>query len=115
MTINDQSDDTQTKFLEECGFTLEQYGSALGCVLKKYSVLYKWKPGEVNIRPYNTVILKLLKSKMNHNLSKINIYIYGMLMYLTLYLFKPEHTIIEPMEKASKEAYHKEEVTGGNW
>ena len=77
MTINDQSDDTQTKILEECGLTLEQYGSALGCVLKKYSVLYKWKPGEVNIRPYNTVILKLLKSKMNHNLSKINIYIWN--------------------------------------
>ena len=38
-----------------------------------------------------------------------------MLMYLTLYLFKPEHTIIEPMEKASKEAYHKEEVIRGNW
>ena len=44
----------------ECGATVEQHDSALECVEKKVSTLYKQQPCEVNIRPYNTVILKHL-------------------------------------------------------
>ena len=51
--------------MKECIVKAEQYDNPLGCVEKKVSILYKWKPCEVNIEPYNTVILKLLKSNMN--------------------------------------------------
>ena len=51
--------------LEECGFTAEQYDNTLGSVVKKVSILYKRKPCEANIGPYNTVILLLFKSSMN--------------------------------------------------
>ena len=65
VTISDLSDVTLSQILEECGVTAEQYDNALGCVEKKVSILYKRKPCEVNIGPYNTVILELFKSNMN--------------------------------------------------
>ena len=65
VTISDLSDVTLSQILEECGVTTEQYDSALGCVEKKVSILYKRKPREVNIGPYNTVILELFKSNVN--------------------------------------------------
>ena len=105
VTISDLSDVTLSQILEECGVTTEQYDSALGCVEKKVSILYKRKPCEVNIGPYNTVILKLLKS--NVNLQFVT-GVYAMLTYGTSYLCKPEHAVSELMEKASKEAYGKD-------
>ena len=59
----------------------------------------------VNIGPYNTVILKLLKSNMN---LEFVTGVYGMLTYLTSYLCKPEHAMSELMKKASKEVYGKD-------
>ena len=91
--------------MEECGVTAEQYDNALGCVQKKVSILYKWKPYEVNIGPHNTVILKLLKSNMN---LQIVTGVYAKLIYLTQYLCKPEHALSKLMKKASKEAYGKD-------
>ena len=64
------------------------------------SILYKRKPSEVNVGPYNTVVLKLLKSNVTG--------VYVMLTYLTSYLCKPEHAMSELMKKASKEAYGKD-------
>ena len=72
--------------------------TALGCVEKKASILYKRKPCEVNIGPYNTVILKLLKS--NINLQFVT-GVYAMLTYLMPYLCKPKHAMSGLMEKAS--------------
>ena len=46
----------------------------------KASILYKRKPSEVNIGPYDTVILKLLK--FNVNLQFVT-GLYAMLTYLT--------------------------------
>ena len=71
---------------------------------KKFSILYKWKPSELNIGPYNTVILKLLKANMN---LQFVTGVYAMLMYLTSYLYKPEHTTYE-------KAYEKA-IKGGLW
>ena len=80
VAITDLPDVTLSEILEECGVTGEQYDNALGCVEKMVSILYKQKPCEVNIGPYNTVILKLLKSNMN---LQIVADVYAMLMYLT--------------------------------
>ena len=60
------------------------------------------KPCEANIEPYNTVILKLLKS--NVNLQFVT-GVYTMLTYQTPYLGKAEHAMTELLKKASKEAY----------
>ena len=65
VTISDLSDATLSEHLEECGVKPEQYENALGCVEKKVSISYKQKPSEVSIEPYNTVILKFLRSNMN--------------------------------------------------
>ena len=69
------------------------------------TIIYKRKPCEVNIGPYNTVILMLLKANMN---IQFVTGVYAMLTYLTSYLCKPEHTMSELMKKASKEAYGKD-------
>ena len=63
---------------------------------KKVSILYKRKPCEVKIGPYNTGILKLLKSNVN---LQFVAGIYAMLTYLTSYLCKPEHSTSELMER----------------
>ena len=93
------SDVALTEILEECGVTAEQYGNALGCVEKKVSILYKRKPCEVSIGPYDTVILKLLKSNMN---LQFVAGLYAILTFLMSYLCKPEHTVNKLIKKASK-------------
>ena len=65
VTISDLSDVTLSQILEECGVTAEQYDNALGCVEKKGIYILLKKPCEVNIGPYNTVILKLLNANKN--------------------------------------------------
>ena len=72
---------------------------------KNVSVVYKRKSCEVNIRTYNTVILKLWKANMN---IQFVIGVYKMVTYLTSYLCKPEHTMSELTKKASEEAYGKD-------
>ena len=104
VTIRDLSDVTLSQILEKCGVTAEQYDVALGC-MEKRSILYKRKPCEVNIGPYNTVILQLLKANMNLQFVTV---VYAMLTYLTSFLCKPEHAMSELMKKASKEAYGKD-------
>ena len=65
---------------------------------KKVFILYKRKPCEVNMGPYNTVILN----------SQFVTGVPAMLTYLTSYLCKPEHAMRKFMKKASKEAYGKD-------
>ena len=72
---------------------------------KEVPILYKRKPFEVNIGPYNIVILKLLKS--NINLQFVTS-VSGMLTYLASYLCKPEHAMSKFIKKPSKEAYEKD-------
>ena len=105
VTISNLSDITLSQILEECGVTAEQYDNALGCVEKEVSILYKRKPCEVNIGPYNAVILELLRSNMN---LQFVTGVCAMLTYPTSYLCKPEHAMSKLMKKASKEAYGKD-------
>ena len=90
--------------MEKCGVTAEQYHSALGCVEKR-CLYYKQKPFEVNLRPYNTVILKLIKPNMN---LQFVTGVYVVLTYLLSYLCKPEYAMSEFMKKASKGVYGKD-------
>ena len=106
VTISDLSDLTLLEILEEFGVTAEQYDSALGGVEKKVSILYKRKPCEMKeTGPYDTIILKLLRSDMN---LRFVTGVYAMLTYVTSYVCKPEHAMSELMKKASKEAYGKD-------
>ena len=102
VTVNDLSV-TLSEILEECGVTAEQYDSALGCVEKR-SRYHINENHKVNIGPYNTVILKLLKSNMN---LQFVTGVYAMLKCQTSYLCKPEHAKSELMKKTSKEVYGK--------
>ena len=68
---------------------------------KKITIVYKRKPNEEFVSPYNTVLLSLMKSNMN---IQFVTGVYGLLAYLTSYLCKPEHKASELMKKAGKEA-----------
>ena len=104
--IDDLSEVTINEVLEMCDISENEYYTAFEYVQKKaLNIIYKRQPCEINIVPYNTIILKLLKSNMN---IQFVTGIYGMLAYLTSYLCKPEHTMSELMKKASKEAYNKD-------
>ena len=70
-----------------------------------YSIVYKWRPCEVYVGPYNTVILKFLKSSMNKYTVSHRCVCNA---HLTSYLCKPEHPMSERMKNASKEAYGKD-------
>ena len=76
----------------------------MNCVERKVSIGYKRKPCEIKVEPYNTVILKHLKSNMNIHFAAG---VYTMLAYLTSCLCGAEHTMSELMKKASNEAYGK--------
>ena len=69
------SDITLSEILGKSGNTEEQYDNALEFVEKQVPIVYKGKSYEVNIGPFNTVILKLLKS----NLSMQYVAVYVML------------------------------------
>ena len=51
------------------------------------TIIYKRKPEEFLIGPYNTVVLSLLRGNMNIQYIRD---VYALLMYLTSYLCKPE-------------------------
>ena len=94
-------DVTLGDILNTCHLSEKEYNDALETMQKKVSIIYKRRPIEKDISPYNTVILSLLKSNMN---IQFVTGVYGLLTYLTSYLCKPEHTMGELMKKASKEA-----------
>ena len=96
----DLSDLTVEDLLHECNLSLVEYENALEVMKSKISIIYKRKPSEVYISPYNTVLLNLTKSNMN---LQFVTGVYGMLGYLTKYLCKAEHGMSELMKKASKE------------
>ena len=97
----DLSDVTLKDILDTCDLTEEKYENALETLNSKVSIIYKRKPLEKDISPYNPVILNLMKSNMN---LQFVTGVYGLLAYLTSYLCKPEHGMSELMKKASKEA-----------
>ena len=99
-SVQDLSVLTCAEIVCEAGLTMEQYKNALGFFEKKCTILYKRKPNEVNISPYNTVILSLLRANMNIQFCTS---IYAVIAYLTSYLCKPERSMSELMRKTAKE------------
>jgi len=92
---------TVNNVLERINITYDEYKECLLFMSKSSSILYKRKPSEVLIVPYNTVLLNTWQGNMN---IQFVTGIYGVIMYLTSYLCKPERTISELMNAASKEA-----------
>ena len=84
----DDYDATLAKVLDSCGVTEDEYTHALDVMAKKITIVYKRKPNEEFVSPYNTVLLSLMKSNMN---IQFVTGVYGLLAYLTSYLCKPEH------------------------
>ena len=97
----DDHETTLAKVLDSCGVSENEYSHALEVMAKKITILYKRKPNEEYVSPYNTVLLSLMKSNMN---IQFITGVYGLLAYLTSYLCKPEHKASELMKKAGKEA-----------
>ncbi|XP_066913784.1 uncharacterized protein [Clytia hemisphaerica] len=103
--INNCSTDLESVTLDDLllSFDLsrDEYFSALDTVQRKLTVIYKRKPQETNIGPYNTVIISLLQSNMN---IQYVTNMYAVLAYITSYMCKPERNMSELMQKAHKEA-----------
>ena len=98
----DLFDVTLGDILHTCRLSEKEYNNALETMQKKVYIIYKRRPIEKDISPYNTVILSLLKSNMN---IQFVTGVYGLLTYLTSYLCKPEHTMGELMKKSIKGGY----------
>ena len=58
-------DATLTKVLDRCVVTEDKYIQALETMRRNISIIYKTKPNETMINPYNTVLLDLMNSNMN--------------------------------------------------
>ena len=87
--------------LSHLSISHSDYESAVAYIQKRTTIMHHRTPSEVNISPYNTVILMTVKSNMN---IQFVTGIYALLTYLISYLCKPEHTMSELMKKAAKEA-----------
>ena len=103
--ISDLDDVTLDDILTSCGVTHEEYIEALEYSKQKVSIVYKRRPVEQNISPYNPILLSCLQSNMN--LQYVT-GVYGLLAYLTSYMCKPERNMSELMKKALKEASGKD-------
>ena len=86
--IGNSQDITLSKVLESCNVTEDQFYEA-----------------ELNIGPHNIVLLPLLQANLS---IQYVIVMYARLIYLTSFLFKPEHAMSELIKKAAKETTRKE-------
>ena len=100
-TVGDISTITFSELLEKADVSRDEYYGAIQAFRRKTTVIYKRKPSESTISPYNTIILDCLKANMN---IQFVVSIYGVLAYLTSYLCKPEHSMSESMKAAANEA-----------
>ena len=84
-----------------CSGSIDDYNSAVADNQKRLNIIYKQKPAKINTLHCNAAILKLLRANMN---IEFVTRVYAMLVYLTLYLCKPKHTMSRLMKKVAKEA-----------
>ena len=87
--------------LDEANVSATKYMAALRIMNSKQCVLYKRKPNETMISPYNPILLKLWQANMN---LQFVCGVYGLVVYLSEYVCKSEHYMSELMKTASKEA-----------
>ena len=73
--------------MNSCGVSEQEYENAMETMQKNITIHYKRRPNELNISPYNTVLLSLLRA--NLNIQSVT-GLYGLLTYLTSYLSKPK-------------------------
>ena len=64
--------------LHSCRVSEVEYGIAMNTRQKNATILYKRKPNEINVVPYNTVLFGLLQSNMNIQFGTGS---YGLLKY----------------------------------
>ena len=72
---------------------------AMNTMQKNTPILYKRKPNEINVVPYNTVLFGLLQSNMN--IQFVTGW-YGLLKYFVEYLTKDDKNTSEMMKNALK-------------
>ena len=101
-TVEDITLVTETELLDIAGVTREEYYKSLARFRRKTNVVYKRRPSDINISPYNTVILACLRANMN---IQYVVGVYGLVAYLTSYLCKPEHNMSEFMKAAAAERH----------
>ena len=77
-----------------------KYEESLKLYKTKATITYKRNADETFISPYNTTILATLQANMN---IQYVTNVYAVLVYLTSYLCKAEHSMSELMKKAAKE------------
>ena len=90
---------TLDDILYSCGVSEVEYGIAMNTMQKNTTILYKRKPNEINVVPYNTVLFGLLQSNMNIQFVTGS---YGLLKYLVEYLTKDDKNTSEMMKNALK-------------
>ena len=103
MKLQDHGHVKLQDILDFCGLSEQKYENAMETIQKNTTIHHKRRPNELNISPYNTVLLSLLRANMN---IQFITGVYGLLTYLTSYLCKPEKTMSKLTKKASKETRH---------
>ena len=73
--------------MNSCGVSEQEYENAIERMQKNITIHYKRRPNELNVSPYNTVLLSLLRANLN---IQFVTGVYGLLTYLTSYLCKPK-------------------------
>ena len=81
MEMENICDITIEELLAVCDVSDDEFEEAVENMQKKLSIIYKRRPCEANIGPYNTVILSLLRANMN--LQYVT-GVHGLLVYLSM-------------------------------
>ena len=97
---NDSQNYTLNEILQNLNLTADEYQESLSLMSKKDTIIYKRKPNESCIVPYNPVLLNIWQA--NVNIQYIT-GVYGVLTYLTSYFCKPERDMFELVNAACKE------------
>ena len=100
--IDDITKVTETELLAIAKVSRDDYYKSLARFRRKTNIVIKRRPTDINVSPYNTVILACLRANMN---LQFVVGIYGLVAYLTSYLCKPEHTMSEFMKAAAAESH----------
>ena len=87
--------------LKEAHVSSEDYQTAVETSAKKTNIILQRHPSEVNVNPYNPVILKALRANMDIQFITD---VWACVAYITSYMCKPERTMSELMRNACKEA-----------
>ena len=102
MEIVETGDENMTlqQILEKTNVTSEQYHNALKMTTKN-TIIYKRTVNDTSINPYNSYILKALRSNMD---IQFVIDVWACIAYITSYMCKPEKEMSQLMTHAVKEA-----------